>query len=123
MRKLSLLFHTPSMAHYSLPHVRIYFTVHRICHAFSSKSLSNFLILTPLKAADSTAQILESKTGLKKTLLEGEHSLGLNDCCWVDERLLVTASDDNSLVLWDIEVVIEGSISDSLQVYRIRTDI
>jgi WD40 repeat protein len=77
--------------------------------------LLNFLTLAPLKAADSTAQILEPKTGLKKTTLEGEHSLGLNDCCWVDERLLVTASDDNSLVLWDIEMVIEKSVLNSLR--------
>ena len=77
--------------------------------------MSNFLTLAPLKAADSTAQILEPKTGLKKTTLEGEHNLGLNDCCWVDERLLVTASDDNSLVLWDIEMVIEKSVLNSLQ--------
>ena len=76
---------------------------------------SNLLTHTPLKAADSTAQILEQKTGVRIATLEGEHSLGLNDCCWVDERLLVTASDDNSLVLWDIEMVIEAYVSYSMQ--------
>ena len=73
------------------------------------------LTLNPLKAADSTAQILVQKTGVRIATLEGEHSLGLNDCCWVDDRLLVTASDDNSLVLWDIEMVIEAYVPNSLQ--------
>jgi WD40 repeat protein len=56
-------------------------------------------------AADGSALILDSNTGEKKITLEGEHCLGLNDCCWVDNRLLATASDDNSIVLWDVEMV------------------
>ena len=49
--------------------------------------------------ADTKASVVSAATGAVVGELEGAHKEGLNDVCWVDERLVVTASDDNTLVL------------------------
>jgi len=55
-------------------------------------------------AADSKSGIL-STDGQVLHILEGEHKLGLNDIIWIDDAYVITASDDKSMKLWDVEKV------------------
>jgi len=56
-------------------------------------------------AADTKACILTSEGNLS-CILEHEHTLGLNDCQWLNEQHLATTSDDKSVKLWSIEKVL-----------------
>ena len=56
-------------------------------------------------AADCSVHLTESKTGSHSLSLDGTHTQGLNDCIWIRESLLATASDDGNVVLWDVETV------------------
>lgn len=66
--------------------------------------------------ADKAANIYNASTGILVNTLDNAHTLGLNDCYWVDNNTLITASDDKSIKVWDITTgqvlnTLEGNVS------------
>lgn len=59
--------------------------------------------LLAVACADKRCLIVDPRTGNTLTTLEGEHALGLNDCAWLCEGFVVTASDDKTVRVWDVE--------------------
>lgn len=53
-------------------------------------------------SADKTCAIFRSNNGQKVATLSHPHTLGLNDCTWIDSNTIVTASDDKTVNVWDI---------------------
>lgn len=56
-------------------------------------------------AADKKVCIFDSSSGSQVATLEGEHSLGVNDCVWVTDNIIGSGSDDQTIKMWDIEKV------------------
>ena len=86
------------MVHYQHLHVSnsiIFISYHHIIVIL-------ILILIKLLAADKNCHIYNTNTGDLINNLEG-HSIGLNDCCFIDNNIIATASDDKTVKVWDIE--------------------
>ena len=56
-------------------------------------------------AADKSSRIIKSDCSGSVAVLDTEHALGLNDCAWINNNFVVTASDDETVRLWDLEYV------------------
>ena len=56
-----------------------------------------------MTAADRKFSLVSAATGEVLRLFDGGHTSGLNDCCWMSDRLIATASDDHTVRVWDIE--------------------
>ncbi len=57
-------------------------------------------------AADKKVSIINVANWSSIQLLDVGHSHGLNDCAWLAENLIVTASDDHTVRVFDIEQVV-----------------
>jgi hypothetical protein len=53
-------------------------------------------------AADEKVHIYNTSSGDLMTVLEGEHTRGINDIVWINETLIATGSDDQTVKVWDI---------------------
>jgi len=54
-------------------------------------------------SADKKCTIFDSSSSKVLTVLDGEHTVGLNDVAWLSESFVVTASDDKTVRVWDVE--------------------
>lgn len=75
-------------------------------------------------SADKKVHISRTSDGKLVTTLEGEHTLGVNDCAWITDSLIATGSDDCHVKIWDIEksVVISSFKGNKSFVYSLAVN-
>ena len=69
-----------------------------------------------LPGADGTVRIFMAKDATQVACLAGAHERGISDASWSpDSAYLATASDDKSIAIWSIDVVLKGNCSEPLK--------